>query len=133
MIQRRPSAGKVIQSRLPSFWSLGHRFRSQQVRNKHGVDHMEDDTRPLRGKRKRFLRTNTPAPEDLRATMDTTHPLSTWRHVHNRDWQDKREPKHIHEWRYPRTHTQAVSYTHLRAHETDSYLVCRLLLEKKKK
>src|SRR5665647_2713451 len=34
------------------------------------------------------------------------------------------------------SHTQAlgqcpVSYTHLRAHETDSYLVCRLLLEKK--
>ena len=29
--------------------------------------------------------------------------------------------------------TQAVSYTHLRAHETDSYLVCRLLLEKKMK
>ena len=29
--------------------------------------------------------------------------------------------------------TFAVSYTHLRAHETDSYLVCRLLLEKKKK
>ena len=28
---------------------------------------------------------------------------------------------------------QPVSYTHLRAHETDSYLVCRLLLEKKKK
>src|SRR5664279_6004113 len=26
----------------------------------------------------------------------------------------------------------AVSYTHLRAHETASYLVCRLLLEKKK-
>src|SRR5680860_1608438 len=26
--------------------------------------------------------------------------------------------------------TIAVSYTHLRAHETDSYLVCRLLLEK---
>src|SRR5680860_554965 len=24
---------------------------------------------------------------------------------------------------------QSVSYTHLRAHETDSYLVCRLLLE----
>src|SRR5665647_3465782 len=30
-------------------------------------------------------------------------------------------------------HLTAVSYTHLRAHETDSYLVCRLLLEKKKK
>src|SRR5665647_3838763 len=29
------------------------------------------------------------------------------------------------------TDTVAVSYTHLRAHETDSYLVCRLLLEKK--
>src|SRR5665647_776950 len=26
-----------------------------------------------------------------------------------------------------------VSYTHLRAHETDSYLVCRLLLEKKQR
>src|SRR5680860_1741165 len=26
-----------------------------------------------------------------------------------------------------------VSHTHLRAHETDSHLVCRLLLEKKKK
>src|SRR5680860_1803396 len=31
-----------------------------------------------------------------------------------------------------RTLYAAVSYTHLRAHETDSYLVCRLLLEKKK-
>ena len=31
------------------------------------------------------------------------------------------------------TSVRAVSYTHLRAHETDSYLVCRLLLEKKKK
>ena len=27
-------------------------------------------------------------------------------------------------------HNYPVSYTHLRAHETDSYLVCRLLLEK---
>src|SRR5665647_3756643 len=27
----------------------------------------------------------------------------------------------------------SVSYTHLRAHETDSYLVCRLLLEEIKK
>src|SRR5664279_6295694 len=31
------------------------------------------------------------------------------------------------------TKVTPVSYTHLRAHETDSYLVCRLLLEKKKK
>src|SRR5664279_4938979 len=31
----------------------------------------------------------------------------------------------------PRRGIESVSYTHLRAHETDSYLVCRLLLEKK--
>ena len=31
----------------------------------------------------------------------------------------------------PSVKSRAVSYTHLRAHETDSYLVCRLLLEKK--
>ena len=29
--------------------------------------------------------------------------------------------------------TTSCLYTHLRAHETDSYLVCRLLLEKKNK
>src|SRR5665647_2330264 len=29
-----------------------------------------------------------------------------------------------------RRFSSAISYTHLRAHETDSYLVCRLLLEK---
>src|SRR5680860_1255651 len=29
------------------------------------------------------------------------------------------------------TYIDPVSYTHLRAHETDSYLVCRLLLENK--
>eukprot|EP00658_Telonema_sp_P-2_P033799 TRINITY_DN24741_c0_g1_i1.p1 TRINITY_DN24741_c0_g1~~TRINITY_DN24741_c0_g1_i1.p1 ORF type:complete len:101 (-),score=38.73 TRINITY_DN24741_c0_g1_i1:75-377(-) len=29
-------------------------------------------------------------------------------------------------------HPDAVSYTHLRAHETPEHLVCRLLLEKKK-
>src|SRR5680860_1832929 len=35
-------------------------------------------------------------------------------------------------WRAVDHEGEAVSYTHLRAHETDSYLVCRLLLEKKK-
>ena len=30
------------------------------------------------------------------------------------------------------SHLEAVSYTHLRAHETGRNLVCRLLLEKKK-
>ena len=33
----------------------------------------------------------------------------------------------------PRTRYSSVSYTHLRAHETVLDLVCRLLLEKKKK
>src|SRR5674536_212008 len=33
----------------------------------------------------------------------------------------------------PRRQDQVVSYTHLRAHETPEHLVCRLLLEKKKK
>src|SRR5678816_4059653 len=32
-----------------------------------------------------------------------------------------------------RDHCVPVSYTHLRAHETPEHLVCRLLLEKKKK
>eukprot|EP00658_Telonema_sp_P-2_P037414 TRINITY_DN26917_c0_g1_i1.p1 TRINITY_DN26917_c0_g1~~TRINITY_DN26917_c0_g1_i1.p1 ORF type:complete len:109 (-),score=36.79 TRINITY_DN26917_c0_g1_i1:16-342(-) len=32
-----------------------------------------------------------------------------------------------------RASTDPVSYTHLRAHETPEHLVCRLLLEKKKK
>src|SRR5665647_1244688 len=36
------------------------------------------------------------------------------------------------EWAHHKP-SEPVSYTHLRAHETDSYLVCRLLLEKKKK
>ena len=31
------------------------------------------------------------------------------------------------------TDRESVSYTHLRAHETPEHLVCRLLLEKKKK
>ena len=32
----------------------------------------------------------------------------------------------------PTVSLSAVSYTHLRAHETPEHLVCRLLLEKKK-
>eukprot|EP00658_Telonema_sp_P-2_P014632 TRINITY_DN15567_c0_g1_i2.p3 TRINITY_DN15567_c0_g1~~TRINITY_DN15567_c0_g1_i2.p3 ORF type:complete len:121 (-),score=33.54 TRINITY_DN15567_c0_g1_i2:50-412(-) len=34
---------------------------------------------------------------------------------------------------YPVLCVDTVSYTHLRAHETPEHLVCRLLLEKKKK
>src|SRR5665647_837962 len=41
---------------------------------------------------------------------------------------------HVTHGRRPKARrTGPVSYTHLRSHETDSYLVCRLLLEKKKK
>src|SRR5660398_322897 len=36
-------------------------------------------------------------------------------------------------WLVVQRHLGAVSYTHLRAHETKANLVCRLLLEKKKK
>eukprot|EP00658_Telonema_sp_P-2_P073460 TRINITY_DN62535_c0_g1_i1.p1 TRINITY_DN62535_c0_g1~~TRINITY_DN62535_c0_g1_i1.p1 ORF type:complete len:180 (+),score=35.61 TRINITY_DN62535_c0_g1_i1:258-797(+) len=35
------------------------------------------------------------------------------------------------DWREKSSRTMAVSYTHLRAHETPEHLVCRLLLEKK--
>ena len=35
--------------------------------------------------------------------------------------------------RQPADRAAPVSYTHLRAHETPEHLVCRLLLEKKKK
>ena len=43
------------------------------------------------------------------------------------------EAKALRKLRHPSRSRKSVSYTHLRAHETDSYLVCRLLLEKKKK
>src|SRR5680860_1920269 len=52
-------------------------------------------------------------------------PLRSTRHGHSHPG---RTAAVLH-WRRP----YPVSYTHLRAHETDSYLVCRLLLEKKKK
>src|SRR5665647_93982 len=42
-------------------------------------------------------------------------------------------PHHTLQIHDPKDWLSPVSYTHLRAHETDSYLVCRLLLEKKKK
>ena len=48
-------------------------------------------------------------------------------------WPDWYNGKKIDEVQFGRAFLEPVSYTHLRAHETDSYLVCRLLLEKKKK
>ena len=48
--------------------------------------------------------------------------LGTWNGVYylSQEWEDGEK-------------VSAVSYTHLRAHETRHHLVCRLLLEKKKK
>src|SRR5680860_144438 len=43
------------------------------------------------------------------------------------------EPEALRSHGLPHVDIRAVSYTHLRAHETDSYLVCRLLLETTKK
>ena len=40
--------------------------------------------------------------------------------------------KQQYEWEKSKEVPGAVSYTHLRAHETPEHLVCRLLLEKKK-
>src|SRR5665647_3780901 len=57
--------------------------------------------------------------------------------LHHREQLDGagRRPPELHNERLSADSDVAdtVSYTHLRAHETDSYLVCRLLLEKKKK
>src|SRR5678816_623383 len=47
-----------------------------------------------------------------------------WVHIQPRGRQD-----HVF---LPIDNVEAVSYTHLRAHETPEHLVCRLLLEKKK-
>src|SRR5664279_5822676 len=49
------------------------------------------------------------------------------------EWEQQHEAGHDDASSTERGDPEAVSYTHLRAHETDSYLVCRLLLEKKKK
>ena len=40
-------------------------------------------------------------------------------------------PKHVSDDQYISRMLEPVSYTHLRAHETELHLVCRLLLEKK--
>ena len=63
-------------------------------------------------------------------------------YTHPKIWKGRSVPevllsgnhKKIAEWKKQQSElVTPVSYTHLRAHETDQYLVCRLLLEKKKK
>src|SRR5665213_4246120 len=48
------------------------------------------------------------------------------------NWQDGAPGSFTQTTYYQESDTHAVSYTHLRAHETGRNLVCRLLLEKKK-
>src|SRR5660397_274750 len=48
----------------------------------------------------------------------------------NAPWRRGKQPGILTHRNLP--HSRAVSYTHLRAHETKANLVCRLLLEKKK-
>ena len=55
-----------------------------------------------------------------------------WREFRLYLWRSNVETQHPLCVHFPSHTSCAVSYTHLRAHETDSYLVCRLLLEKKK-
>src|SRR5664279_6377960 len=55
--------------------------------------------------------------------------ISSYSPINSLSTSDEKEPPH----RSQALGMWSVSYTHLRAHETDSYLVCRLLLEKKKK
>src|SRR5680860_1245834 len=85
-----------------------------------------------------------PADEALRETsMDKlTPPLVSQLRRKVKEWRDSGyvgatdTSKSLLNWWFNTPHLlpqAAVSYTHLRAHETDSYLVCRLLLEKKKK
>ena len=51
----------------------------------------------------------------------------------NRSYQEETTPTDTVAFKIAIKGLQAVSYTHLRAHETKANLVCRLLLEKKKK
>src|SRR5678816_1557595 len=63
-----------------------------------------------------------------RSTLDRSSAASD---VYKR--QGRHRPDHHHVHADAGEARDAVSYTHLRAHETPEHLVCRLLLEKKKK
>src|SRR5674476_1094630 len=63
-----------------------------------------------------------------RAPSRKEKPMSQSIEPHTRGWAPAPAPGCLDVFR-----TGAVSYTHLRAHETGRNLVCRLLLEKKKK
>ena len=73
----------------------------------------------------------------LVALLLFTFPLFAQTKRSNFMYQWKNGSKYFGEWENGTLHGEGtytfgtVSYTHLRAHETDQYLVCRLLLEKK--
>src|SRR5674536_392059 len=69
----------------------------------------------------RIQRTLLGGPAQVHHHGAAVHPLSV------RGLRQRRQPGQPDDDREP------VSYTHLRAHETPEHLVCRLLLEKKKK
>src|SRR5664279_5928084 len=76
--------------------------------------------------------------DDQLRILESGVQLSTIAHACHRvahaAWEDERDDivDSCHHWESSRSWRHVpVSYTHLRAHETDSYLVCRLLLEKK--
>src|SRR5665647_3800844 len=72
---------------------------------------------------------------DLQGTRVTAEFRATRRLHHDAPVQDHAKCRGIARaggWLRQAISAHPVSYTHLRAHETDSYLVCRLLLEKKK-
>ena len=73
----------------------------------------------VRSKKKKRQKTRNPAtPKTHHEIHSSPATVTTSR---------RRATKHV-----PRVSSYSVSYTHLRAHETEADLVCRLLLEKKK-
>ena len=69
-------------------------------------------------------------PSDRLAWWSLSSPVGTGFHPSDNDFQNNSNFEYIVNNLDEMEALSAVSYTHLRAHETDSYLVCRLLLEK---
>eukprot|EP00658_Telonema_sp_P-2_P071559 TRINITY_DN60802_c0_g1_i2.p1 TRINITY_DN60802_c0_g1~~TRINITY_DN60802_c0_g1_i2.p1 ORF type:complete len:104 (-),score=14.83 TRINITY_DN60802_c0_g1_i2:14-325(-) len=65
-----------------------------------------------------------------RRTLDDSVPHLTLPEI---EWQQEKHSQPAYGQPHWEAVGKAVSYTHLRAHETPEHLVCRLLLEKKKK
>eukprot|EP00658_Telonema_sp_P-2_P046407 TRINITY_DN34568_c0_g1_i1.p1 TRINITY_DN34568_c0_g1~~TRINITY_DN34568_c0_g1_i1.p1 ORF type:complete len:131 (-),score=21.78 TRINITY_DN34568_c0_g1_i1:76-468(-) len=81
--------------------------------------------KPLKGDAKR----------DNHYTLRTKIDFAYWQPFNSQDGEEQayRSPASALKYEARYVGDDAVSYTHLRAHETPEHLVCRLLLEKKKK